>query len=429
MRLRNSTVLLAACLVPAPALAHASGQPGTLAWSFEPLVLVSVFGAGIWYVIGLIRMREETTATVISRGNIGAFVAGLGVVFVALTSPVDTVGEELFSVHMVQHLLLMLFAAPLLVLGRPAIAFLWAMPPRMRKGFGRTWTAGRFGRLIAFLMQPLIVWVLFAGVFVFWHLPAPYTWALTNEMVHDCEHLSFLIVSLMFWTIVFEPSGRRRLDYGATLLFVATMAIFSGLPGALMILTSRAFYTAHAVTVGQWGLTLVQDQQLAGLIMWIPAGMVYVAAVSWLFWRWLDNEARRKPAARMRSLSSAPALSCVTLMAFCLILGGRGDVSTDANAEQAKVSDPGRGSQVIAQYGCGTCHTIPGIAGADGNVGPPLTGFARRVYIAGMLRNTPENLQHWLQDPQSVVPGNVMPNVGLTDKEARDAAAYLYTLN
>jgi putative membrane protein len=87
-----------------------------------------------------------------------------------------------------------------------------------------------------------------------------------------------------------------------------------------------------------------------------------------------------------------------------------------------------RGAALIAQYGCGSCHTIPGIAGARGQVGPPLTQLARRVYIAGMLRNTPDNLALWISDPQGIVPGNVMPNMGIDAQNARDIAAYLATL-
>jgi cytochrome c len=87
-----------------------------------------------------------------------------------------------------------------------------------------------------------------------------------------------------------------------------------------------------------------------------------------------------------------------------------------------------RGAQRIAQFGCAGCHTVPGVKNADGNVGPPLTRFADRTYIAGMLRNTPPNLVRWIREPQAVVPGNAMPNMGISEADARDIAAYLYTL-
>ena len=87
-----------------------------------------------------------------------------------------------------------------------------------------------------------------------------------------------------------------------------------------------------------------------------------------------------------------------------------------------------RGAELIGRLGCGYCQTIPGIDNANGRVGPPLTGFGDRLYVAGMLPNTPENLMAWIEDPQRVVPGNVMPVLGIGDHDARDIAAYLYTL-
>lgn len=92
------------------------------------------------------------------------------------------------------------------------------------------------------------------------------------------------------------------------------------------------------------------------------------------------------------------------------------------------VGSPQKGAKLIRHYGCGACHTIPGIAEADGVVGPPLTALGRRIYIAGLLRNTPDNLIAWLLDPQAIVPGNAMPVMGLSQDDARNVAAYLYTL-
>lgn len=90
--------------------------------------------------------------------------------------------------------------------------------------------------------------------------------------------------------------------------------------------------------------------------------------------------------------------------------------------------DPDRAPALIRQYGCGTCHRIPGVDGARGGVGPPLIHFAERAYVAGVLPNTPANLMHWIRNPQSVVPGNAMPEMGVAEQDARDIAAYLYTL-
>jgi cytochrome c1 len=90
--------------------------------------------------------------------------------------------------------------------------------------------------------------------------------------------------------------------------------------------------------------------------------------------------------------------------------------------------DAERGPALIRAYGCAACHAVPGVEGADGNVGPPLTRFGDRSYVAGMLRNRPDNLMQWIRHPQDVLPGNAMPDMGVTEQDARDIAAYLYTL-
>jgi cytochrome c2 len=111
---------------------------------------------------------------------------------------------------------------------------------------------------------------------------------------------------------------------------------------------------------------------------------------------------------------------------IALLFGGPAARSADDGTIGGANAD--RGAKLIRQYGCGGCHTIPGIADAQGLVGPPLTRLASRVYIAGMLRNTPDNLALWIRDPQGIVPGNVMPNMGIDAQNARDIAAYLATL-
>ncbi len=124
----------------------------------------------------------------------------------------------------------------------------------------------------------------------------------------------------------------------------------------------------------------------------------------------------------MRTLSSL-----ITGGLVLLLLGGCDDFDI---AKAFAGSDPAarRGKVLIVESGCGTCHMVPGVAQADGLVGPPLLAFSRRTYLAGLLRNTPDNLVTWLRWPQQVVPGNAMPDMGLTDREARDIAAYLYTI-
>lgn len=122
------------------------------------------------------------------------------------------------------------------------------------------------------------------------------------------------------------------------------------------------------------------------------------------------------------------ALPWLAGLAAVLVVGGCSHPGSSAPAAAAKTGDPARGRQLIASYGCGSCHEVPGVSGANGLVGPPLNQFGSRSYIAGMLPNNAANLQHWIMDPQQVVPGNAMPDLGVTKVDAQDIAAYLLTL-
>ncbi len=389
------------------------------AWSFEPWVMLGLGLASLIYAAGIVRLyREAGSGRVLDRWHIAAFAAGMVLLFIALCSPLDAAADQLFSAHMLQHIFLMMVVPPLLVWGRPALAFVWAFTPAWRKRIGRAWSAGGLDSASKVLMHPLVVFVLFCGAFIFWHLPRPYAWGIQNEFVHALEHLSFLLTALAFWTIIIEPSGRRRLDYATTLLFLVVTVVVSDMPGALMVLAPRPLYPIHAEGAATWGLSLMQDQQLAGLIMWIPAGAIYIAAAIWLFVRLMDDSERRA----LKLHRSMPAAMVVLFLA--LLLGGCRD---DAESRETG-GDAARGASLIAKLGCGTCHNVPGIDGATGLVGPPLDHMGARVYIAGVLRNTPDNMAIWLREPQSVVPGNAMPNMGLDQDQARDITAYLSTL-
>jgi cytochrome c2 len=114
-------------------------------------------------------------------------------------------------------------------------------------------------------------------------------------------------------------------------------------------------------------------------------------------------------------------LGCLTALAGC--------ERSETAAKAKQVGDPSRGAALISWYGCGACHIVPGVAGANSLVGPPLTHFAQRGYVAGMLRNTPDNLVQWIRNPQKIVPGNAMPALGIDSRDAHDIAAYLYTID
>lgn len=125
-------------------------------------------------------------------------------------------------------------------------------------------------------------------------------------------------------------------------------------------------------------------------------------------------------------LAAASVVAAVVLAAGYAIWDDRREL--EARAAGLTGGDPHAGRQAIQRYGCGSCHTVPGVARAQGMVGPPLTAFGRRIFVAGRLPNTPDNLIHWIVDPQDVSPATAMPMTGVTEEDARDIAAYLYTL-
>jgi putative membrane protein len=215
-------------------------------------------------------------------------------VAVALLSPLGTLGETVFWGHMVQHLVLVIVAAPLLVLGAPLLPWLWALRPRARRGLGAWWRRARvLPALAALLTTPLVAWGLHTGVLWLWHLPAAYEAALSDDRWHALEHASFLGTACLFWWVVLQPAGRRRLSRGMAVLYVVTTGMQGGLLGALLTFAGRPFYPVQSAGAAEWGLSTLGDQQLAGLIMWLPAGLAYLAAAGTLFVLWLQAEETR----------------------------------------------------------------------------------------------------------------------------------------
>lgn len=401
------------------ATAHAVSEEAQSADTIRILETIVITFAVVAYACGVIRIRREVGShRVIGRSQTAAFAAAMVLFVIVLSPEVDEVTDALFSAHMGQHLVLMLLIPPLLVWSRPVLVMLWGLPRDVRKTFATSSSVHWLRAATWQLMHPLSVAILFLGTFSFWHLPRPYAWSLQNEWVHTFEHLSFVVTAFMFWTLVIEPSGRRRMEFIPSMLFVAAIAVLSGLPGALMILSPVVLFKAHGTAAYAWGMTPLEDQQIAGLIMWIPAGIFFLAPIAWLFFKSLQTADRRRGA--VAHITTAAIFVLVVLPTFlCGCSVAKADDTTDASAH-AKA--------LIGQYGCGTCHTIAGIDNANGRVGPPLSGIGSRVFIAGRLQNNIDNMTKWISAPQSVDPGNAMPNMGINTKDARAIASYLENL-
>ena len=263
------------------------------AWSFEPGVVAGLLLTGWLYSRGI---RAVWAAAERGRGvrvwEAGAFGAGWFILVLSLVSPLHRLGEVLFSAHMAQHELLMAAAAPLLVLGRPVVAFLWAVPISWRKTAG-SWSGATPVRAAwSGISSPLVAWTLHAMAIWLWHAPPLYQATLGSEGIHTLQHLSFLGTGLLFWWSLFR--GREgRLGAPFAVVYLFTTAVHTSLLGALLTFSSRLWYPLYASSTAAWGLTPLEDQQLAGVIMWVPAGLAYVIATLAIAGSWLREPAPR----------------------------------------------------------------------------------------------------------------------------------------
>ena len=196
----------------------------------------------------------------------------LGTVAVAivLAPPLATIAEELFFAHMVQHLLLILVAAPLLT-------FSGVLAPVWKLRFTGPFT------------QPATAWLVFVSCFLFWHWPAAFQWAAKSEPTRLLEFASLLFAALPFWKVALSPTGPNNLGYGARALYVMAAAVATDLPGVIMVFSPQMICMMPHENAPHYGLTPLQDQELAGLTMWVPANLVFFAISTWLFVLWMRD--------------------------------------------------------------------------------------------------------------------------------------------
>jgi cytochrome c oxidase assembly factor CtaG len=215
------------------------------------------------------------------------FWSGWSTLVVALVSPLHPLGEELFSAHMVQHEILMLISAPLFVLSRPLVTFLWAVPIEWRRAFGRWSKIEPVSNSWRFLTDPLSAWWIHAIAIWAWHAPPLFESTLKSDLAHTAQHLSFFLSALLFWWSLLYARGRKA--YGLGVLYLFTTAVHTSILGALLTFSPHIWYSGYRTTTQIWGLTPLQDQQLGGLIMWVPASLIYVGAGLALFAAWMKE--------------------------------------------------------------------------------------------------------------------------------------------
>ena len=275
-----------------------------------PSLLLLLAGA---YALGVRRLwLGAGRGRGVRRWRVWCYDAGLAMLGLALVSPLDAMSETLVSAHMVQHMLLIGAAPPLIVLGLPGVALPWAMPRRARRTVAAWWRRAGAVRVHArrawkAATAPALVWLPHALVLWSWHAPAAYEAALRRAPLHALEHATFLATAMLLWWSVIRPSRRRRARDGAGFLVVALTMLQTGALGALLAFATRPWYVGDAGGTATWGLTPLEDQQWAGLIMWIPGGMLYLAAAVVLFLAWIGSGPRTVASERIaRRPSVAP---------------------------------------------------------------------------------------------------------------------------
>lgn len=281
IRRSGAVVLAAACAMPA--LAHGGHEHPAPGWTWDPWITAPLALSALCFAIGWRRLRPRSrlgSPALARRGSL--FAGGWLILTVALVSPLHEAGERSFAAHMIEHELLMLAAAPLLVLSRPLAIMLWAFPPGGRGRIGRLAASAPIARLWTRLSAPVTATIVQAALLWLWHSPALFDRALVSEGWHAAQHLSFVVGALFFWSAMLGRRGAKSsasgARAGAALCLFAT-SVLSGALGALMAFAESPWYSGYArLGMAPFGLSPAEDQQLAGLIMWVPGGLVHAAA-------------------------------------------------------------------------------------------------------------------------------------------------------
>jgi putative membrane protein len=263
------------------------------AWSLEPAIIICLALSAWLYLRGVRSLwRSAGPGHGIRRWEAAAFAGGWITLLLALVSPLHRLGGVLFSAHMAQHELLMAAAAPLLVLGRPLVPFVWALPMSWRRTVGDWAAVAPVRGTWQLLTLPLVAWTLHGVAIWLWHVPALFEATLRSDLVHTLQHMSFLGTGLLFWWALLRGRG-GGIGRPAAVLYLFTTSVHTTVLGALLTFSSRLWYPLYAPATAVWGLTPLEDQQLAGLIMWVPANLSYLIAALAIASAWLKEPAPR----------------------------------------------------------------------------------------------------------------------------------------
>ena len=254
--------------------------PFLLAWSFDPWVTTALVAASAMYLWAWRRVRASSAP---QPPAWYAWSFGAGILFLAfsLLGPLETYNEQLFTLHMSQHLLIMQVATPVILLGRPVQLVLKALPPRNTKQtVGLLFGNGSVRFAVIAVTAPVTGFLLFNGNMGFWHLPAFYEAALVNNWVHHLQHLLFAGFSMLYWWVIIDPVPRHhRLPPAWAIGSVFLSMMIGSIIGAILTLSGTVLYPFYLETANPWGWSPLLDQQVGGLIMWVGSFVLYFIVV------------------------------------------------------------------------------------------------------------------------------------------------------
>jgi cytochrome c oxidase assembly factor CtaG len=264
-------------------------------WSIQlPLAYVAI--AAMLYWVGGRGYRPGSH----QAWRTASFLGGLLTIVLALDSPIDTYADQLFWVHMLQHVLLLTVAPPLILLGRPWPRMWRALPLKSRTAIGRTLARSRWTAPLRALARPWPAWILFNLTFVAWHIPAAYNLTLTSSSVHDIEHAMFFFTGLLFWARVIDPGPLRpRLIWPTRIAYVVSAMVVGWVLAITLVLVPHPLYPHYAMLAHRpGGISALTDQQLAGGVMWVLGSLSYTIAMMMGVYRWLEPDSAGRPNSR-----------------------------------------------------------------------------------------------------------------------------------
>ena len=267
-----------------------------LSWDIRLEILLPLTLLGAFQFIGWRRLRQRGAGRFANGWRLASYLTGLALLILALLSPIDVLSGQLFFMHMIQHLLLVMVVPPLLWLAGPFATGLWALPRPLRLRVGGWFQQeGGVRRLLRLTTQPGLSWLLFVGVLYGWHDPTAYSLAQGNGWIHDLEHLSFFGTAMLFWWRVVGagPHIHGKNSLLSRIGYVLAVVPPNMLLGVAIALAESPIYPYYLGVPRLYGISLLDDQMMAGLIMWIPGSMMYIAAALVLIARLFINADRR----------------------------------------------------------------------------------------------------------------------------------------